>query len=446
MPKMADDAAARARAEHASKEKKTKTGNGHAGETSQLPIVHLFPLDETTIPVRDWEVPGLLMRRQVTVLVAPSGSGKSLLTLQLSLACAQGTPWAGWRPRGRYKVLIVNSEDDQDEMSRRLAAALHVMPEIKQEELRDRVVIVDQSYDAIIAKFDARSKTLVRTPVVEMLIATILQNKFDMIVVDPFAETFEGDENSNSELKWAGIIWREVARRTKIAVLLVHHTKKYATGMAGDVDAARGAGALIGIARIVSTLFPMTAKEAAELLVDETDKNRVAYLRYDDAKANLNMISNIAKWFHKRTIKLNNAADPILADDVGVLMPWKPKGPLDGFSDIKISEFFSQLDRGIPDKDGNPSGEFWTLDSRKNKESEISRYVGDFIEKFFEVHHDRAITMLTAWRHAKAFVEDKYHSKRLRKEVTRVRSRNAQKEGQNGVQGDMEPDPEPGLF
>src|SRR5262249_10779043 len=231
-----------------------------------------IPIDETKISARNWIVPGLLMRRQVTVLVAPSGSGKSLLTLQLSLACGQGIAWAGWHPRGAYKSLIVNSEDDQDEMSRRLAAALHVMPLIQQDSLRNRLAFVDQTNDAIIAKFDVRSKTLVRTPLVEMLIATIVQNSFDIIVVDPFAETFEGDENSNSELKWAGIIWREVARRTNAAVLLVHHTKKYATGMAGDVDAARGAGALIGIARIVSTLFPMTEKEAASFWPTEQTK------------------------------------------------------------------------------------------------------------------------------------------------------------------------------
>jgi hypothetical protein len=281
----------------------------------------------------------------------------------------------------------------------------------------------------------------VRTPLLEMLVAVIITNAFDIVFVDPFAETFEGDENSNSELKWAGMLWREVARRTGAAVCLIHHTKKYATGMAGDVDAARGAGALIGIARIVSTLFPMTDKEAAQLLIDERDKNRAAYLRYDDAKANLNMISTIAKWFHKRTITLGNATEKIPADDVGVLVPWKPKGPLEGFDDFKISEFFSRLDRGILDKKTDqPTGEFWTLDTRKNKESDMSRYVGDFVAEFFGVEFERAVAMVTAWRKAKAFLEDKYHSPQTRKERTRVRSRNAQNSNESGGSGDMEPE------
>jgi hypothetical protein len=355
------------------------------------------------------------------------------------LACAQGIPWAGWRPRGKYKVLVVNSEDDHDEMRRRLFAALRVMPQIKKDEIRGRLVFVDQNTDAVIAKFDARTKTLVRTPLLEMLVATILKYKFDIVFVDPFAETFEGDENSNSELKWAGMLWREVARRTGCAVCLIHHTKKYATGMAGDVDAARGAGALIGIARIVSTLFPMNEKEAAQLIAEEQDKNRAAYLRYDDAKANLNMISTIAKWFHKRTITLDNKQGDLPADEVGVLVPWKPKGALDGVDNLKITEFFGQLDRGILDNEGRPTGEFWTLESRKNKESEMSRYVGDFIEKFFGVSYEQAGAMRDAWRKAKAFVEDKYMSPNTRRERTRVRSRNAQKTTTATSSGDMEP-------
>ena len=87
-----------------------------------LPVYKPFPIDETSIPPRAWAVPGFLMRRHVTVLVAPSGSGKSLLTLQLGLASAKGKSWAGWFPRGKFQVFVVNSEDDIDEMRRRLAA------------------------------------------------------------------------------------------------------------------------------------------------------------------------------------------------------------------------------------------------------------------------------------------------------------------------------------
>ena len=50
-----------------------------------------------------------MMRRQVTVLVAPPGVGKSLLTIQLGLACAVQMEWAGWRPRRKFRTLFINA-------------------------------------------------------------------------------------------------------------------------------------------------------------------------------------------------------------------------------------------------------------------------------------------------------------------------------------------------
>jgi AAA domain len=408
--------------------------NGKDYSAQYVPLVHPFPLNESGILPRDWVIPGLLMLKQVTVIVAPSGAGKSLLTIQVGIACAHNRPWAGWRPRSQFRVLFINTEDDIDEMKRRLAAAARTMTNIDQNMLADEFLIAEPVEGMVVARFDNRTKTLVRTPLLEKVIETILLNKISVVFVDPFAETFEGDENSNSELKWAGMLWREVARRTNAAVCLIHHTKKYSTGMAGDVDAARGAGALIGIARIVSTLFPMTKQEAEIMLEEEGEREkRLQYLRYDDAKANLNLVSSVAKWFRKESFLLANARPDKKqpADEVGALVPWKPKAVLDGIAEIQITEFFKRLDFGLCDKDGKPTGEFWTLDSRKQNEQEVSRYVGDFIMKFFKVQYPRALRMIEYWKklggpnNEPAFKEDKYRSPKTRKERSRVRSTRA---------------------
>ena len=55
-----------------------------------VPLIYPFPIDAKEIPRRPWLVPGLLLRRHVSVLVAPPGSGKSLLTLQIALMMATG--------------------------------------------------------------------------------------------------------------------------------------------------------------------------------------------------------------------------------------------------------------------------------------------------------------------------------------------------------------------
>lgn len=374
-------------------------------------IAPLSRNQESQIPRRDWVVPGLLMRGQVTVLVAPSGSGKSLLTLQLGIACAQGEPWAGWVPvaHKQFRVLVINSEDNADEMQRRLMAATYKMNDNRPFDWRsylDNFRMIDGTKTkgaCIIAKFDPRTKALIATPLADQIIATV-ENRFDIIFVDPFAETFIGDENSNQELKQAGEEWREIARRTNAAVCLIHHTRKYASGMAGDVDAARGASALIGIARVVSTLFPMTIKEAEAMGVKE--EHRPFYLRYDDAKANLNVISPFAKWFVKDTRRLNNAGDGIEGDDVGVLVPWRPKGPV--FTEQQINAFFVRVDQGILDDDDRMTGEYYTFE-KKGRGNE--RYIGIFTKDFFGLDaQTQADSLIEGWRKSKRLQQVEYLS------------------------------------
>jgi hypothetical protein len=333
-----------------------------------IPLVSAFPIDEAHLPVRDWSVPGLLLKRNLTVLVAPPGSGKSLLTLQWSIAVALGMEWGGWSPRKPEKVLIVNIEDDIDEMRRRLVAAARTMG-VDPAGLEGRILLIDNPESVVIARTDSRTKTVIRTPLVEKLIATILAEDIGVVVADPFAETFEGDENSNSEVKWAGILWREVARRARCCLLLVHHTKKYAGGMAGEADASRGGGALIGTARIMSTLFMMTEDEASAMNVPPEDRTR--YVRFDDAKANQSRLG-VVRWFEKQTVMLNNGNGFLPGDEVGVLVPWNPPGALDGVSMHDLGRVLDAIDRGIINENG-PTGQFY---SASGTADEKSRWAG----------------------------------------------------------------------
>jgi KaiC/GvpD/RAD55 family RecA-like ATPase len=366
---------------------KARGGNGVADDS--IAAINPFPIDGASLPRRPWMLPGLLLRGQVTLMVAPPGSGKSLLTLQLAMVCAAGLPeWAGWRPRGAFRSLVINVEEDETEMRRRLLGAQMKMG-IEQSRLSG--IYIAQASSIVVATADSRTKTVTATPMLEKIAQTIIRLKIDIVIVDPFAETFAGDENSNSELKWAAVLWREVSRRTNCAVLLVHHAKKYSAQMAGDMDAARGGGALSGVARVVCTLFGMTSDEAKGFGV--ADEERVRYLRFDDAKANLSLMSGSARWFEKHSVSLGNAGDGLPADEVGVLMPWAPPSIWDDMPEDKSNLILEEIGIGVRNDDGCPSGDPYS----PTKKGGSKRWVGLLIQRVLECSEASAREVVDTW-------------------------------------------------
>ena len=81
--------------------------------------------------------------------------------------------------------------------------------------------------------------------------------------------------------------------------------------------ALRGGSQLVGLARFVHTMFEMTKADAERLGVPE--KERVRYVRFDDAKANMTLISGEPGWWVKLGVSLENATDVRPSDVVGVL-------------------------------------------------------------------------------------------------------------------------------
>src|SRR5690606_32936299 len=154
----------------------------------------------------------------------------------------------------------------------RLAAARRMMGKDALA-LRGMIDIAEDPESIIVARADPNRKTVVTTPIVGALRAYIEEHNIGTLIVDPFAETFEGDENSNSEVKWAMKIWRdEIARPTGCAVYLVHHTTKGVENGAGNADITRGAGAIVNSTRITATLMPMSTAEAEALGIDVAER------------------------------------------------------------------------------------------------------------------------------------------------------------------------------
>lgn len=277
------------------------------------------PFDGEMPPPRPWAFGNILLDRTVTALAAPAGTGKSTWTLQLALAFCTHRALGPFEPKATGPAWVWNNEDDRAELNRRVFAAASAMS-INPGDLAGRLYLNTGAERAlIVAREDRRTKTLVATPDVQGVIAVIRRRGIKLLVVDPFAETFEVEtENSNDLMKRVAGLYREIAWQSDCAVALVAHTPKGAGGMAGNLDAIRGGAAIGGVVRSALTLFEMTDADAETLGVDPD--NRHLYVRLDVAKANMALKSNAPVWWRKETVLLGNETEDRPEDGVGVLV------------------------------------------------------------------------------------------------------------------------------
>jgi hypothetical protein len=298
-----------------------------------VPLAPAFidDLNIALLPRRPWLLDRALLRGKLTVMVAPPGVGKSTLGLARAVAVVTGRSLTGEAVHEPTKVWVYNNEDDSDELKRRLAAVLQHWT-IPLEAIRGRLALNSGAdRPLLVAKAD-HAGTVIRLPDVDACIANIRDHGIGLFIVDPFVETHEVNENANEQIKAVAAMFRAIARSGDCAVMLVHHTAKppqgTSDGHAGNLNTARGASALPGIARVVQTLFSMSARDAAQYGVSEEDRR--LYVRLDDAKANLGLISGEASWFRRVGVTIANG------DEVGVLVSeeLEPAGKDDGADDL----------------------------------------------------------------------------------------------------------------
>lgn len=363
-----------------------------------IKVVDAFDFNEADIPVRPWLIPGVMLSGYTHILAAPGGSGKSLFTLQVAISLARGEPWGSFVPRRKCRSLIINAEDDLDEQRRRLSAARRVMD--GGAELRGMIHLVADTDSIVVAGRSPDGRTFRTMPVVETMVAYIKENEIDVLIVDPFAETFEGDENDNSEVKWAMRIWRdEIARKTGCAVYLVHHTTKHAANGAGDANVIRGGGAIVNSTRISATLMPMTSEDAEMIGIEQSERH--LYVRYDDAKANQSLKTSKARWFRKESIELLNGGDGEYPDEVGALVPWTPPDAFDGLSLHTIGIILDRIHEGMP------NGSRYT-ESTRGGSIASGRWAGCLLMETTGMSEAAAKTIIRTWLKNSVLVVDEY--------------------------------------
>jgi hypothetical protein len=293
------------------------------------PMPEGFTLHE--IPRRPFVLGHRFMAGTVTLGVGAPGAGKSNLAILTALAIATGQPLTGEEVHRTGPVWIHNNEDSLDELHRRIGGMLQSLG-INYEQVHKNILVSSGLDERLIVAF--KSKDIVkRTEAVADVIAAIKEQGIVHMVIDPLVSTHLGvSENSNEEIEQVMGTIQHIAHETGGSIDLVHHSLKSHSQntevYAGDMNAARGASSLIGAARMVYTLAPMSEKTREKWKLSAAQAARL--VRLDHGKGNYAARDTDIRWFELETFEIGNGdpfgtdGPPVPSDTIAVPKPWNP--------------------------------------------------------------------------------------------------------------------------
>jgi hypothetical protein len=259
---------------------------------------------------RKWVLGYRFMQGVVTGGIGAPGVSKSTFSILTGLSIATDRELTGETVHRHGRVWIHNHEDDTDELLRRISGAC-IHYGIDFDEIRDNFLFSSGAVTRLVVAVKV-GDSVEQTVAVQEIIDTVRELDIVYMAVDPLVSTHQGvKENINEEMERVVDAFRKIARETGCAIDLVHHTVKDHSGdtesRAGDMNAARGAGAMIGAVRIAYTLSPMSAKGADErgLSLDIASK----LVRLDHAKGNYSARSIEPVWYKLNSVSIGNGAD-----------------------------------------------------------------------------------------------------------------------------------------
>lgn len=221
-------------------------------------------------PEPDHVLPGL-EAGDVGSIVAAGATGKSLLALQILVACAGGADLLelgkaapGWAP-GCADVMYLCAEDRQNIVWRRIQAmAGRLTAEQKDAVGRHLHAVPLRGCGARLDDYEWRKA-----------IEDGAAGK-RLVILDTLRRFHQADENDGTAMAELIMFMEQISAGTGAAIVFLHHTSKDAarSGTAGEQQASRGSSVLTDNVRWQVNLATMAEKEAAKAGVPETERRR----------------------------------------------------------------------------------------------------------------------------------------------------------------------------
>lgn len=262
-------------------------------------------------PAEDPVIEGLLNAGEFMVVGAERGIGKTWLNYNIASVLTTGGALFGRLPVPRpRKVLVLQGELDETQAAIRWQM-LHPagpfdtdgseLPHIAEsfDPVRFRVVRRRHTYRG---PDDSFSDEYLDASIDERLEATIVALGIEVVVVDPWAVFFSGNESSNDEVEAVLSKLREIGMRNRVAWIISHHFGK-GREVAEKEDLWRGASRLADwAANRVTITRHYSDKKATERGLSRREARRYADLHFLRRGAPLDDFSvhlGLDGWWHE---------------------------------------------------------------------------------------------------------------------------------------------------
>lgn len=267
-----------------------------------------------TMSRREWKIPRLLLSGYISLIVGPGGVAKSMLQLIAAISVATGRDLLRLGAVHKCNALVINNEDDEAELKRRIAAIV-IAFKIDAAELDGTLFTVSGYLQPVRLALHVEN-SVYRSPALDQIEALINEKNIGGLFADPFISTHTAPENDNNAMDQVVSIFKVLAGKQGIAINVAHHTRKAngdSEAHAGDAESGRGASAIKDAARAAVTIARMAKKTAEKLGIP--DECRGDYIRMDVGKMNFAAHHSKANWYRIEQVILSNG------DTVGVPMP-----------------------------------------------------------------------------------------------------------------------------
>lgn len=224
-------------------------------------------------------VEGMLRQGEFCVIGAPRAIGKSWLAYNLATRLAQGTGhFIDRLPiRQAANVLILQGELDQWGSANRwhtLTGNNHPLPHVAETFERIKVRVIKKRINTP----DGGTTEHYEGWTDPRLEQAITDHNINVVIIDPWASFFAGNENSNDETEAGLDQLRAITQTTGVAWVIIHHLRKTSDTFTGEPeDLWRGASRLADWASTRLTILPHYS-EAARRAADLTRREARRYI------------------------------------------------------------------------------------------------------------------------------------------------------------------------